>query len=116
MTPNQILLFSVVFLVMLLAVHAAWRRKLIQPVHEHQWRSITAPFAWQCRECGVTIFQEDVSGNFPDGLREYFAYMKTYESNPVPRREDICHCGASMVKDGDIWLCEICGSWRRPNV
>lgn len=56
------------------------RKKVYQPVlckpNAHQMRSIAAPYARQCRRCGVVEFREDANGNFPDGLREYFDYVK----------------------------------------
>lgn len=45
------------------------------PLVEHEWRSICAPYAKQCRKCGVVIFAEDREGRFPDGFREYFEYI-----------------------------------------
>jgi len=42
----------------------------------HQWRSIAAPYGRQCRLCREVEFQNDLQGNFPDGFREYFDYIR----------------------------------------
>jgi len=41
----------------------------------HRWRVVAAPYARQCKICGVAMFSPDENGDFPDGMEEYFDVM-----------------------------------------
>jgi hypothetical protein len=94
-------------LIVLYIVWATRKTKPDEPIaHEHEWRSIAAPYVRQCRGCGSVEFHQDGKGDFPDGLREYMLAMQHGGNGRKPNlfppiRQDLCYCGASMVKRDD---------------
>jgi hypothetical protein len=57
-----------------------WKRRAPAPPEcRHDWRSIVQPYARQCRKCGLVVFREGHNGEFPEGLKEYFDYVKQRE-------------------------------------